>query len=206
MEPSDWGGLLEIMYSQFEEKEIDEKIVKLKERLQNLLLVPSMDEFLTAVNLFTEEEKNYLNSPLLDKLSSTHYSRYDSEWVKFVLDSKIQPKLWLIHFKPPCYTRYYSANMYRNADKTFTVVIRDSCSRKVTTDNYTFILSRTGLTSWGPEKEIILPADAFIEGYVKGNYLPLLCINHRYDPHEPSEAFISIGNIDFVAKTYFPQI
>lgn len=157
MEPKDWGGLLEIMYSQFEEKEIDEKIVKLKERLQNLLTLNNKD-FLLAAKSFTKEERDYLNSPVLDEIFAIEkcLTWFPAVATKFVLNSNLQTLLRINHL-----SGFITCMLRQNCDKTFSVYIETR--------------------AWQTEEKL-LPKDIFTEkGDVKEEYLYLLSHSYSMD-------------------------
>lgn len=155
MEPKDWGGLLEIMYSQFEEKEIDEKIVKLKERLQNLSTFSDNKELFLAGKLFTKAERDYLNSPVLDEIFAIQKGMiwFPTVATKFVLNSNLKILLRINHL-----AGFITCMLMQNFDKTFSVYIETR--------------------AWQTE-ERLLPKDVFTEkGDVKEEYLYLL--DHSY--------------------------
>lgn len=158
MEPKDWGGLLEIMYSQFEEKEIDEKIVKLKERLQNLITFSNNKDFFLAAKSFTKEECDYLNSPVLDEIFAIEKCLiwFPTVATKFVLNSNLQILLRINHL-----SGFTTCMLKQNCDKTFSVYIETR--------------------AWQTENKI-LPKDVFTEkGKVKEEYLYLLNYSYSMD-------------------------
>jgi hypothetical protein len=163
MEPKDWGGLMEIMYTDYERKDIPEKIVELKNRLD---LLSTYSNFMKVLKTFTEEERNYLNSPVLDALYKTYNEIDDYEpdkmpftALKFALKSELTLNLKLKHG-----TRYNggytTALMFRIPEDDIIVVSIETQPLKL--------------------EQKFLPSDAFDEnGKVLEKYLYLL--DHRYE-------------------------
>jgi hypothetical protein len=73
--PSDWGGIIGTMYDSFSTNEIDEKIIKLQRRLNKFNYVTNREEIIELAKTFTDEERNYINSPLLDD-----FCKLEREW------------------------------------------------------------------------------------------------------------------------------
>lgn len=163
MEPKDWGGLIEVMYTDFERKDIPEKIVELKNRLD---LLSTYRNFMKVIKTFSEEDRNYLNSPILDALYKTYgeLDDYDPDKmpltaIKFALKSELTLNLKLTHG-----TKY-------NGGSTTALMFR------VPKDNI-YVVSIESQPFKMEQK--ILPGDAFDEnGKVHEKYLYLL--DHRYE-------------------------
>lgn len=163
MEPKDWGSLIEVMYTDFEKKDIPLEIEFLKSRLD---LLSTYKDFMEVIKTFTEKERNYLNSPVLDALYKTYseLDEYDPDKmlfaaIKFALKSELTLYLKLKHG-----TRYnggYSTGLmfYMPKDNMYVVSVETQPLKM---------------------EQKILPGDAFDEnGKVHEKYLYLP--DHRYE-------------------------
>lgn len=168
MEPKDWGGLLETMYTNFDEKDIPEKIVKLKNKVQSLLNMKS-EEFMKEIKIISEEERNYLNSPVLDSLYDTyknallfHLNIPFQNSLNFILNSKLFTGLYLSW-----------KNDFGTYNPSF-VVMRNFIENPTEEQFFSFSIYIEKGNKMEQEQRF-LPRDAFDQtGKVKDKYLCLL--------------------------------
>lgn len=176
MEPKDWGGLLETVYTNFDEKDIPEKIAKLKTRVQALLNM-KCEEFVKEIKTFTEEERNYLNSPVLDTLYDIYKDgmfywsvkrHFSKPIMKFILNSKLFIGIRLSGHN------IFAETLY---DKFFEEFLYTRKFIENPTEDKFFLFS-----SAYESRKIYLPKDAFDEtGKVKEKYLYLLDYDYYID-------------------------
>lgn len=82
--PSEWGGIVGTMFETFSVEEIEEKIIKLWRKLDKFNYVKDRTEIYDLLKTFTKEERDYINSPLLDMFYELENKFYSEKLVQFL--------------------------------------------------------------------------------------------------------------------------
>lgn len=102
--PIEWGGIVGTMFETFSVGEIDEKIIKLWRKLDKFNYVKDRAEIYDLLKMFTKEERDYINSPLLDTFYELESKFYSEKLAQFLESRDIPddryfccacPRIWV---------------------------------------------------------------------------------------------------------------